>query len=73
VPPKEPAKPGECVDNNDQCKEWSFFGECDKNPGYMLVSCKKSCKVCDPAKTNTGVTIDVPVKQAAQADKTATT
>eukprot|EP00775_Hariotina_reticulata_P001675 gene1675-2018_t len=25
VPPKQPAKPGECVDDNDQCKEWAFF------------------------------------------------
>lgn len=30
--------------------------------GYMLVGCKKSCKVCDPAKTNTGRVIEVPVK-----------
>jgi hypothetical protein len=42
--------------------QWAFFGECDKNPGYMLVGCKKSCKVCDPAKTNTGRVIEVPIK-----------
>ncbi len=44
--------------------QWAFFGECDKNPGYMLVGCKKSCKVCDPAKINTGRVIDVPIKTA---------
>lgn len=33
--------------------------------GYMLVNCRKSCKVCDPAKTNTGRVIEVPAKTAA--------
>lgn len=32
--------------------------------GYMLMGCKKSCKVCDPAKINTGRVIEVPIKQA---------
>lgn len=32
--------------------------------GYMLANCRKSCKVCDPAKTNTGRVIDVPAKTA---------
>lgn len=31
----------------------------------MLVNCRKSCKVCDPAKTNTGRVIEVPAKTAA--------
>jgi hypothetical protein len=30
----------------------------------MLMGCKKSCKVCDPAKINTGRVIEVPIKQA---------
>lgn len=41
--------------------QWAFFGECDKNPGYMLTGCKKSCKVCDPAHINTGRVIEVPI------------
>jgi len=36
----------ECVDNNRQCSSWASQGECNKNPGYMKVNCKKSCKVC---------------------------
>ena len=35
-----------CEDNNIRCPEWSRRGECEKNPGYMLVDCRKSCKVC---------------------------
>lgn len=34
--------------------------------GFMLVGCKRSCKVCTPAKTktNTGHVTDVPIKTA---------
>lgn len=35
----------------------------------MLMGCKKSCKVCDPAKINTGRVIEVPIKQADPAAK----
>lgn len=37
---------GDCADKNDQCQEWAFFGECDKNPGFMKENCKRSCKIC---------------------------
>ncbi|GFR41472.1 hypothetical protein Agub_g2162 [Astrephomene gubernaculifera] len=36
----------ECHDTNEQCSEWAFFGECQKNPGFMKDSCKRSCKLC---------------------------
>ncbi|KAF8063844.1 TRN1 [Scenedesmus sp. PABB004] len=39
-----PPDPHGCADTNDQCAEWAYFGECAKNPGYMLVGCKTSCK-----------------------------
>merc|ERR1739844_8739 len=35
-----------CVDNSKHCPVWSKTGECEKNPDYMLVNCRKSCKVC---------------------------
>ena len=28
------------------CPSWARRGECQRNPGYMLVYCKKSCRVC---------------------------
>ncbi|KAH9329849.1 hypothetical protein KI387_001957, partial [Taxus chinensis] len=43
---------GNCVDENDRCGEWAAYGECIKNPEYMVGSpglpgtCRKSCKVC---------------------------
>lgn len=37
----------QCADQNEFCKSWQENGECDKNPGYMLESCKKSCGRCD--------------------------
>lgn len=51
------------------CPCRAFFGECDKNPGYMLNGCKKSCKVpCGPGATLTATgqhhAVDVPVKTA---------
>jgi len=36
----------QCRDENNYCQIWSSMGECQKNPDYMLVYCKKSCKVC---------------------------
>ena len=35
-----------CTDNRQACGWWSRIGECQKNPGYMLKNCKKSCGVC---------------------------
>ncbi len=40
-------KPGECADGHEQCPEWAYFGECQKNPGFMTSNCKKSCKACE--------------------------
>ena len=36
----------ECVDNNEKCDEWASMGECEANPRYMLINCKKSCMIC---------------------------
>jgi len=36
----------DCVDNHEDCEYWAGIGECDKNPDYMLINCKKSCEVC---------------------------
>ncbi|KAK9797418.1 hypothetical protein WJX73_008984 [Symbiochloris irregularis] len=48
------AKWGECIDGDPHCAEWANAGECTKNPGYMLNSCRQSCKVCTtpPAKSS---------------------
>lgn len=35
-----------CKDDHKHCKFWADSGECDANPRYMKVSCKKSCNVC---------------------------
>jgi len=32
------------VDQNSNCSSWASKGECEKNPAYMLIKCKKSCK-----------------------------
>ena len=36
----------DCADDDDGCKTWAAAGECDKNPDYMLYSCRRSCAVC---------------------------
>merc|ERR1719401_3312019 len=38
-----------CADDHDDCPAWRDLGECDRNPGYMLKSCRWSCQVCDGA------------------------
>lgn len=55
-----------CSDGNENCEEWAVLGECKKNAAYMLKNCRKSCDACkpDPAHTNTGRVIEVPIKTA---------
>merc|ERR1712142_591385 len=40
------AQQAQCRDDNNNCRSWSRNGECQKNPGYMLINCQKSCDVC---------------------------
>ena len=35
-----------CVDDNMHCVHWAAIGECRANPAYMLVRCRKSCRMC---------------------------
>ena len=35
-----------CIDEHENCKGWAKVGECEANPKYMLVSCRRSCNVC---------------------------
>ena len=37
----------DCIDEHESCQHWAMNNECTKNPAYMLVSCRKSCQVCD--------------------------
>ena len=36
----------DCIDEDKHCKGWAEDGECEKNPNYMLTSCRRSCGVC---------------------------
>lgn len=36
-----------CRDQNYNCGNWARRGECYRNPRYMRVYCKKSCRVCN--------------------------
>ena len=31
------------ADVHEQCEEWAVAGACEKNPSYMLTSCKDAC------------------------------
>jgi len=42
----------ECIDRYDDCQFFFEEGECDNNPGWMIVNCAKVCNAChlrDPA------------------------
>jgi len=49
--PREAVK--ECIDRYpNECPAYVAQGECEKNPGWMIISCAKSCDAChlrDPA------------------------
>ncbi|GFO40016.1 cysteine-rich secretory protein lccl domain-containing 2 [Plakobranchus ocellatus] len=35
-----------CKDDHSNCPGWASNQQCEVNPGYMLIHCKKSCHVC---------------------------
>ena len=36
----------ECKDNSEKCEKYASWGECTRNPEWMLENCKVSCKAC---------------------------
>eukprot|EP00795_Rhopilema_esculentum_P001751 gene1751-16235_t len=36
-----------CLDKHPDCPKWAGWGECQRNPGYMLKKCKLSCNQTD--------------------------
>mmetsp|Transcript_58798 Transcript_58798/g.65845 ORF Transcript_58798/g.65845 Transcript_58798/m.65845 type:complete len:380 (+) Transcript_58798:44-1183(+) len=53
VPEKEKEQKVTCEDthlNKVECKEWAWFGECEKNTDFMNKSCQKSCGLCPTTK-----------------------
>ena len=45
--PAAPTRDPSCADKAPECGHWASIGECDANPGYMMVSCASSCNMCD--------------------------
>ena len=60
---------GDCLDANEKCMEWAYFGECDKNPKYMHVSCRKACRLCRPRRLTTLDRMKSSFKRSAQISK----
>jgi len=36
-----------CVNKHELCSFWAAWGECDKNPAFMLKSCSLACLSCE--------------------------
>ncbi len=49
---KQRPKSSDCENENDKCEEWAAYGECKKNPAYMVGTpdwpgaCRKACILC---------------------------
>ncbi|XP_035705615.1 zinc metalloproteinase nas-4 isoform X2 [Folsomia candida] len=43
---EKPSSSTGCQDNGEHCKYWSEHDECERNPKYMKVYCRKSCNFC---------------------------
>ena len=35
-----------CTDSQPDCTPWAQQGECDNNPSFMSLSCRKACGLC---------------------------
>lgn len=59
---------GECIDADERCSGWAAEGECKKNPGYMLTSCRLSCHSCSPTSKEAATAVEAADRfHAAQA------
>ena len=36
----------DCFDRHDKCKQFASQGECENNPGWMIIHCSVSCDAC---------------------------
>ena len=45
-----------CTDRNNNCASWARTGECQRNPGYMLSYCRRSCNHCSSSSEPGDVT-----------------
>jgi hypothetical protein len=59
-----------CTDDHYQCSEWAGMGECDANPNYMRVNCRRACVVCFEGTNQFGVGQRVPLGSAEERAKT---
>ncbi|XP_039270233.2 uncharacterized protein LOC120344954 isoform X1 [Styela clava] len=50
--------PGSCRDEHRHCSFWAGIGECNKNPGYMKLKCKKSCGECGGTTPSPSICFD---------------
>ncbi|XP_067680492.1 zinc metalloproteinase nas-13-like [Haliotis asinina] len=42
---------GTCFNMHPSCEDWAARGECQRNPGYMLVYCQEACNTCEKVAT----------------------
>ena len=40
-----------CEDVSPDCQDWVDSGECETNPNYMLLNCRKSCGACETVQS----------------------
>ena len=36
----------DCIDQDANCAGWAGAGECEANPGFMIVKCARACRTC---------------------------
>ena len=49
-PPSAAQQQGEgCEDLHTSCGGWTVAGECERNPSFMKLSCRRSCRLCPTA------------------------
>ena len=45
----------QCKDRDPSCADWAKSGQCDANPSFMLLSCRKACRVCEDTSNSSDV------------------
>jgi len=53
-----------CVDTHNQCLEWSWKGECERNAPYMVGACSLTCKACSRNSSTVSISADGSLVEA---------
>uniref|UniRef100_A0A7R9W675 ShKT domain-containing protein n=2 Tax=Pseudictyota dubia TaxID=2749911 RepID=A0A7R9W675_9STRA len=64
VKPEYESVRDECKNRHELCSFWAHIGECEANPGYMILQCAPACRTCKKIDIRNRCPLDPEAKNA---------